>query len=439
MSTTKRVMHLLGVIALAAGLLSACNLPASTPAVSPQPTLDGTTVAQTLEADLTSVAATFTPPPGSTSPANTVTPLPTVALTTNNTTTTTQAQATLLPNTSGSTPVSTTPGPGTVTEPPCNRADFVADATYPDGSIVKPGANFVKTWRLKNSGTCTWNANYALVFFGNDALGGPAFVPATNGGIVAPGTMIDVSVTLKAPTKPGNYESDWKLSNGSGQLFGIGPDGTSPFWVKITVPGSNSNRISMQEGATSASVDGFVGNNGSVSYLVGARAGQYMMVMLNTANKPLTIQISLPNGSLLGIASSTDEWQGTLPVDGDYLLTVVNGGVATGFNFNVTIPVRVRFQAGATSAAENGQIGAQQINTYLLTALEGQTMTVTVQSDKKDVFLTIYGLQDGQPYVRSALAQATFTFKLPLTQDYVIQLVSTGNSSETYTVKFTIK
>src|SRR5512135_3467629 len=46
----------------------------------------------------------------------------------------------------------------------CDRAQFIADVTVPDGTRFSPGAAFTKTWRLKNVGTCTWSTSYTLVF-----------------------------------------------------------------------------------------------------------------------------------------------------------------------------------------------------------------------------------------------------------------------------------
>jgi hypothetical protein len=108
----------------------------------------------------------------------------------------------------------------------------VEDVNYPDNSEVALGANFVKTWRLKNNGTCTWNSGYALVFVRGDSMGGAASLQFTTG-TVAPGQSIDVSVNLIAPTSAGTYQGYWMLRNASGVLFGVGADAKSEFWVKI--------------------------------------------------------------------------------------------------------------------------------------------------------------------------------------------------------------
>jgi len=114
-----------------------------------------------------------------------------------------------------------------------DRATFVQDVTIPDNTRLLPGQSFVKTWRLRNAGTCTWTTNYALVFASGHSLGGPLAIPLQ--GAVAPGSTTDLSVTLTAPAGYGAYESRWQLRDADGEMFGIGSKADSPFWVKIVV------------------------------------------------------------------------------------------------------------------------------------------------------------------------------------------------------------
>jgi hypothetical protein len=121
-----------------------------------------------------------------------------------------------------------------MTTVPCNRAGFVRDVTVPDGTDFAPGATFEKTWRLENTGACTWDSSYSLVFVDGDAMGGPA-ASALTAGTVPPGGEIDVTVQLTAPESPGSYRGNWKLRNPAGVLFGLGSDGDREFWVEIDV------------------------------------------------------------------------------------------------------------------------------------------------------------------------------------------------------------
>ncbi|MEW5939735.1 MAG: NBR1-Ig-like domain-containing protein [Chloroflexota bacterium] len=170
---------------------------------NPQATLDAI-VQQTMIA-LTQTAPTKTPiPPTATPLPATPTPVPT---------------STFVPT---STPLSY-----------CDWAAFVKDVTIPDGTTLQPGETFVKTWRVKNRGTCAWTSDYLLVFTNGSLMSAPAAVrlPA----YVAPGQTIDLSVTFTAPTAPGHYVSYWMLRNPSGVLFGSGDNANKPIFADINV------------------------------------------------------------------------------------------------------------------------------------------------------------------------------------------------------------
>jgi hypothetical protein len=127
--------------------------------------------------------------------------------------------------------------PPTPTETPVpvctDQAQFVRDVTVLDGTRFDPGESFTKTWRLRNSGTCNWSKEYALVHSAGYSLLGPnvMVLPAE----VEPGELIDISMNLKAPMIEGTYEGFWKLRNDEGSFFGIGDSGDLAIWVSIEV------------------------------------------------------------------------------------------------------------------------------------------------------------------------------------------------------------
>ena len=127
---------------------------------------------------------------------------------------------------------------GSSTPAACDRAQFIADVTVPDGTTFAPNAGFSKTWRLKNVGTCTWTTSYAVVFDTGEKMGGPSSVnlPQT----VAPGQTVDLTLSLTAPSTAGLYRGFWKFQNANGVRFGIGADGTKSWWVDIRVSGTAS-------------------------------------------------------------------------------------------------------------------------------------------------------------------------------------------------------
>lgn len=118
----------------------------------------------------------------------------------------------------------------------CDAAAFVSDVTYPDGSTVAPGSAFTKVWRVRNTGTCTWNNSYSLVYVGGEKFSASNAVAVP--GNVAPGQTVDLAVNLTSPTKGGSYTGYWKLRNPSGTIFGVG-NGDASVYVDVRVAGYN--------------------------------------------------------------------------------------------------------------------------------------------------------------------------------------------------------
>ena len=118
---------------------------------------------------------------------------------------------------SGATVPTETPPPP-VMEAGCTLdSQYVADVTIPDGTIMSPGAEFVKTWRIRNSGTCDWETGYELVYVSGEHMGGPASVslPA-----VPAGGQTDISVNLEAPSSYGTHKGTWRIRSDEGIVFG---------------------------------------------------------------------------------------------------------------------------------------------------------------------------------------------------------------------------
>lgn len=126
-----------------------------------------------------------------------------------------------------------TPTP-TVTNTPAPVAcipnsQYIADTTVPDGSVVPANTGFIKTWRVLNNGTCAWDSSYSIAFVGGTAfvLGAAPIPPA------APGTAVDISLTMSAPGSFGSFIGVWRLRGPSGAFFGTN------LTTQIVVPNPN--------------------------------------------------------------------------------------------------------------------------------------------------------------------------------------------------------
>jgi len=198
---------------------SGCNMPGRDAAGSSTPNV--TQAFQTVQARLTEAA--LQTPQTSPTPASSNTPVSTGS----------PASPTLAPTTA----VAPTTGPTSSTKL-CDQAEAGSpiDVTIPDDTQMTPGQAFTKVWRLRNSGTCAWTKNYSIAVFSGDPMNAPDSVPLPKQ--IDPGQTVDISVDLVAPTAAGSYQGNWKVRNASGTWFGIGPGGSSPFWVRIVVAGT---------------------------------------------------------------------------------------------------------------------------------------------------------------------------------------------------------
>ncbi len=188
-------LKLTTIVMLIAILLAACGSPSAQEQEStPDVAVVRTSAASTVISEFTLTAAAFTATPS----LPTDTPASTPAVT---------STATLPPL------AQVTNAEGT-TVALCDSLTFVEDVNIPDGTSMSPGQDFVKTWRVKNAGSCTWDADYKLVYAGYaDEMSGQ-WQPLTQP--VQPGQEVELSVQFKAPDKVGEYLSAWQMANPKG-------------------------------------------------------------------------------------------------------------------------------------------------------------------------------------------------------------------------------
>ncbi len=131
------------------------------------------------------------------------------------------------------TPTATPTLPLTPTVSLSDRASFISE-TYVDYTILKPGERFKKVWRLKNSGTSTWNESYFLyreAALQNEPLTSQERLPLSRP--IAPGETVEFAVEMTAPEKVGIYTVNWSLRNSKGEIVPV--DGGRFIWVTIRV------------------------------------------------------------------------------------------------------------------------------------------------------------------------------------------------------------
>ncbi|MFN8470273.1 MAG: hypothetical protein U0X20_32260, partial [Caldilineaceae bacterium] len=211
-------------------------------------------------------------------------------------------------------------------------------------------------------------------------------------------------------------------------------------------------RISFDPGQTSAVRSGTLQAGTDKQYVFRAQAGQVARILLG---KPAG---SDANFSVRGVSDGvlfkpmsdpSREWAFRLPRTQDYLITIA-ASAATSYTLELTIlPLdptptvvppppaeRITFAPGQDSATRSGPLTANQYKRYVFGGLQGQTATIVVTSPSPSTYFTVVGVSDGIPYKSQGSSAMSFTFTLPLTQDYIISIGASVNTS--YTLVLTI-
>lgn len=203
--------------------------------------------------------------------------------------------------------------------------------------------------------------------------------------------------------------------------------------VPVTVVVPSATRINFLDGATTAVVSAPIQAGQVQIYVLQAFQAQPMLVNVGSLNNDVTLSLKTQGGTtMLSATASQNSWQGTLPQTEDYYLSIRGGASTENFNLTITIPSRIKFEPGADSAKVAGKTVAGYNVSYTIFAIKGQKMNVQLGNLSGTAALTIYGFADGQPYVRAVTAQTGFTFTLPATQDYIIEVVPKAGKEVSY-------
>lgn len=354
-----------------------------------------------------------TPPPGTAPvmqaapPANTPS-APTLAPT--------LAPPTAIPPTSAPLPPAPLPP---APKPPAPEPPAIPISFQPGGTSAAAEGN------LPANGTAT----YVLGLLGGRYFQVAIESPITLGSLGLSGA--DGSVLLS----PAAGQRQWRgvlpaTQNYFVQVVSSGP--ASYYMLSFIAPAP----LAFAPGGTSLAVQGSVGPNQIQYYVLPAQANQFAIVTINSPEGSVLLTMyGLQDGQpLTRSASGSPTYQGVLPATQDYMIQAVSSGVAANYTLQVIIPLRIQFAPGGVAATYNGAFNALGTDFYILHAQAGQTLSVNIAAPQNNVLLTIYGIQDGQPLIRSVSGATSFNGVLPGTQDYMIEAVGIGPGTYTMDV-----
>jgi hypothetical protein len=127
------------------------------------------------------------------------------------------------------------------------------------------------------------------------------------------------------------------------EAVSVGDSARYTLYVEIEAveTGEAATRIQFRPGSSSATVTGGVVLGSRNRYVLGARAGQTMLVNITSVEENAVFTIYAPGGQLLPGSEAGEEWKswsGILPTTGDY--TIVIGTTRGNASYSLAVTIR---------------------------------------------------------------------------------------------------
>ncbi|NPV67226.1 MAG: hypothetical protein HPY64_08790 [Anaerolineae bacterium] len=249
-------------------------------------------------------------------------------------------------------------------------------------------------------------------------------------------TVYGVSGTLLGRTAPGVLSWTGALPASGDYVIEVTNIGApAAFNLAVTIP----RRVTIPAGETTVFLGGSVTAPSANTYLLSIAAGQMLMVDASTPGGNIWLAVRGLDGTvLLGPEQGRMDWAGAVPAAQDYLISVGGAAGTAEYTLQITLPKRIVFATGATSATIMGNLAGRDPHLYTLEAGAGQIMSASVSapSTGNNVWLTISGA-DGTVLLRPEALQTIWMGRLPASQVYILTVQGDGNPAA-YTLQVSI-
>jgi hypothetical protein len=237
-----------------------------------------------------------------------------------------------------------------------------------------------------------------------------------------------------------------KSGMGEGSSF-RGPVPTSQDYILVLEAGDDAvsyhmtvmvpERISLAPGASQTTVQGRLPAHSKHDYVLGIQANQLIEIDVIPSEATQLVIYGVDGTVLKSGMGGTAFFRGVVPTSQDYIVSLATGAEGTSYSMSIQIPVRIQFAPGANSGTVQGLLEPYQRRSYVVDALEGQQMQVTLTAPAGPVSLIIYGM-DGT-VLKSGMGEGTtFEGTLPSSQPYVLD-VTAGDAASSYTLEISIQ
>lgn len=222
---------------------------------------------------------------------------------------------------------------------------------------------------------------------------------------------------------------------------------TQPAVIQEPAPAGEPTRIIFEPGMAGTIVRGEVEAGATHRYVLSARADQSMFVSLASPAGDAVLAVEGSNGQIyLNATERQTQWSSVaLPATQDYIVSVVSIGNRTNYTLDVgisalsSLPTRIQFAPGATSATISGTLAAGgAADYYILGAAAGQHITIETVTTAAPLFVWLEG-EDGASFF-AADDSGRLLAQLPLAQDYILTVAIPNAAGQTdYSLTVTIE
>ncbi len=203
-------------------------------------------------------------------------------------------------------------------------------------------------------------------------------------------------------------------------------------------------RVAFAVGATRGVVTGRIDAGATAGWLVGAAAGQPLLLSVDAPNHDLALSVASvkSHAVLFNTQSTPSPWQALLPDTGDYLVQVHGGAATEDYRLSITTPARIAVGPDAVSAgfsaARSGHTPGGLPVDFVLRLLEGQTVSLALRAGGGAV-LRAYSLgRDGTAYLDPSDHRASASFMAGHDEDCIIEVVPTAGADLPFTLDVAI-
>jgi hypothetical protein len=189
-------------------------------------------------------------------------------------------------------------------------------------------------------------------------------------------------------------------------------------------------RIEFLPDATTATLVDLVGPGDVRTYVIRADLGQPLLIGVHSSSNEVHLGLRTEGGtSILSLASGQGSWRGAAPDTEDYYIDVRGGSTASVFTLSLQKPHKIKFKEGAASARILDRAVGGTPMAYSVLAIKDEELEVGLSGTGSQAALGVTGYVDGRVYLDPQNGETSFSMTVPLTQDYIVEVVPSAGQT----------